>query len=320
MKKSVYLLVFIVLSAGLAISVNAQEHLMFMDIEMGQPVSKITSLLKSKGFVAGKYNMRGRVNGVDAEVWVADDGKTINVSELKSYPKQKAIQRINALKAAYLKQYGGKAKRMNNIDGMGFEVTTDLGTIEITCHDDDEVNGNSGIYVVGCKFTDTGRKQVPVIHDAKVYNVGDVISLETAIGMFKYLRDDDAAIQVLKYLGYEDAALDEAGFRYYCKNCSIGRGYKPTAFKKGTSSVVKFNMSSKPKIYVQVFNEKATQSFYDQFEKLDYSWQGCGTGMGALMYKKDIYDQNEQELYLITSKGYAYQEHGGYYLILGGEL
>jgi len=318
MKKLLFAITALALSYF--VNVQAQDHLTFMGVEMGQPASKIKAQLKSKGLVAGQYNMEGVVNGVKSDVWVDDDGKTIMVNEQKTYNKQRASQRINTLKATYLKQYGGEAKRMDVYAGFGTKITTDCGTIEITCHDDDEVNGSSGIYALNCKFVDTGRKQAPKISGAKVYNVNDVISLETAIGIYKNLGSSDDVIKILEYLGYEDGARDEAGFLYYCKNCSIGRNFKPTAFTKGNSSVVKFKMSDKPQVYVQVFNEKVTQSFYDQFEKLEYAWQGTGTGMGALRYKKDIYEQNEQELYLITSKGYAYQEHGGFFLILGGDL
>ena len=167
------------------------------------------------------------------------------------------------------------------------------------------------------KTQNNAHASAPIVDEDFLYVVEDVLDPETAFRTSK-LKSMDNVKKVLSGYGYTYKGEDGQGISYWSKNCSLTNNFKPTAFAKGVSSVVRYKFGGE--LSVQVFNEKAANHFVEALEKNGYRWQGIGSGMGALMFKKNIADENEQPIYVIVEKAYAYQERGGYYMIIGGDL
>lgn len=296
------------------------QHMEFQGISMGQPAEEILAKLKAKGFTFDANNgILGTIDGMPVRITIDNDGSIIRVSELKAYPRAQTKNRYQKLITSLKEAYHGKAHSMVTWeDSEGSIISTDKGYIEILYRDDDELNSSGIEYVCDYVYKDKASMSKVDILEEEAYNVGDVVSAETAIALYQF-KDEDATREVLGNLGYVYATKDTQGYQYWCKNCKLAN-LKPTAFTKGVSSVVRLRFQGQPDIRVRVFNEKATQSFYDQMEKLGYGWQGTGTGTGALEWKKDMTDQKEKSIWLISEKGYFYQQYGGYYLIIGGSL
>lgn len=298
---------------------KASEHMTFQDIPMGQSEASIKVALKQKGFKDDEYVMTGTLNGASVAVWIADDGSSIKVSEEKGNTKALAKKRFLQLKTNLMETYHGITHPWTPWDDSeGAIISTDKGYIEVFYRDADEVNF-SGDYICEYIYKDKASMSSKDIAIESSYPEGDVISAETAIELYKS-KDESLSADILEHLGYFHAGEDSKGYTYWCRNCSLTKTLKPTAFGKGTSSVVRYCFKGQPDVRVQVFNEKAVQSFYDQLEKLGYGWQGTGSGTGALEWKKDMTDQSEKSFWLISEKGYFYQQHGGYFLILGGNI
>lgn len=298
------------------------QHMEFQGVKLGQTGAAIKKALEQKGFKAGEYELVGTINGIPASVWVDDEGNSLRVTLKKSYTKVTGKQQYQALKSKLAQEYKGEILEGSmTVDfGEGVVISTDKGFIELMYHNDDEMGeGSSTSYTVTYLLKDAAGMSARDLLVESANTVGDIISAKSAIALY-YCKDMDLASEVLRHLGYNYTIKDNRGYQYWCKNCSLTKTLKPTAFTKGVSSIVKIKMQGQPDVRVQVFNEKATQSFYDQLEKLDYGWQGTGTGTGALEWKKDMSNRNEKSFWLISSKGYYYQQHGGYFLILGGVL
>ena len=299
---------------------KTNNHLMFQGIPMGQSGASIKAALKQKVFQAGEYNMSGTLSGAPVTVWIADDGSIIRVSEEKDNTKPLAKKRFLQLKTQLMETYHGKVYPMEMSDGGdGAIISTDRGYIEVFYRDADEVDFSGNYYICEYVYKDKACMSSKDIAIESSYPEGDAISAETAIELYKS-KDESLSADILAHLGYFHAGEDSKGYNYWCRHCNLTKALKPTAFGKGTSSVVRFRFKGQPDVRVQVFNENATQNYYDQLERLGYGWQGTGSGTGALEWKKDMTDQNEKSFWLINEKGYFYQQHGGYFLILGGNI
>lgn len=296
------------------------QHMEFQGISMGQPATQIQAKLKAKGFTVDANNgILGTIDGMPVRISIDTDGSIIRVSELKAYPRAQTKNRYQKLIASLKETYHGKVHSMVTWeDSEGSIISTDKGYIEILYRDDDELNSSGIEYVCDYVYKDKASMSKTDILEEEAYNVGDVVSAETAIALYQF-KDEDAAWKVLTHLGYGYSTKDTRGYQYWCKNCKLAN-LKPTAFTKGVSSIVRLRFQGQPDIRVQVFNEKATQSLYNQMEKLGYGWQGTGMGTGALEWKKNMTNQKEESIWLISEKGYFYQQHGGYFLIIGGGL
>lgn len=302
---------------------KSSNHLTFQGIQMGQPGENIRAALKQKGFIKAEeslYGLKGTLNGVSVMVGVPDDGSTIAVTEELSNTKTVARKRFLQIKTQLMETYRGKVYPKWMWDGGdGAVISTDNGYVEVYYRDADEVNFSGNEYLLEYIYKDKACMTSKDIAIESSYTEGDAISAETAIELYKS-NDESLSKDILVHLGYFNAGEDSKGYTYWCRNCDLTKTLKPTAFGKGTSSVVRFRFKGQPDVRVQVFNENATQSYYDQLERLGYGWQGTGTGTGALEWKKDMTDQNEKSFWLISSKGYFYEQHGGYFLILGGNI
>lgn len=301
---------------------RSNNHLTFQGIPMGQSGASIKAALKQKGFKAGEYEMTGTMNEVPVGIWVSDEGDRINITERKDYSKAAAKQRYESLKRSLCTEYNGYLlNRGDYVDfGEGVTIANDKGFIELMYHNDDEMGGGSATtYTIIYMLKDKANMSQQEIAVESSYIEGGAISAETAISIYS-INDEYIASLMMSHIGYNKITTDNKGYTYWCRNCDLTKTLKPTAFGKGTSSVVKYRFRGQPDIRIQVFNENATQSYYDQMERLGYGWQGTGTGTGALEWKKDMTDQNEKSFWLISSKGYFYEQHGGYFLILGGNI
>lgn len=158
---------------------------------------------------------------------------------------------------------------------------------------------------------------VPQFDEDFLYMVEDVLDPETALRTSQ-LKSMDKVKAVLSGYGYTYKGIDGNGINYWSKNCSLTNTFKPTAFAKGASSVVRYKHGGE--LSVQVFNEKSVNEFLKSLEKNGYRWKGMGMGMGALMFKKNLSDDKEKPIYVIVEKAEAYQERGGYFMIIGDDL
>ena len=157
----------------------------------------------------------------------------------------------------------------------------------------------------------------PLVDEDFLYMVEDVLDPETAFRTSQ-LKSMDKVKSVLSGYGYTYKGMDGNGINYWSKNCSLTNSFKPTAFAKGTSSVVRYKQGGE--LSVQVFNEKAVNEFVKNLEKNGYRWQGMGMGMGALMFKKNLADDKEKPIYVIVEKAEMYQERGGFFMIIGDDI
>lgn len=298
------------------------QHMEFQGIKLGQAGVAIKRALVQKGFKAREYDLSGTISGMPVSIWVDNDGNTLRVTLEKSFTKVTGKQQYQTLKSKLAQEYNGEILEGSmTVDfGEGVIISTDRGFIELMYHNDDEMGeGSSTSYTVTYLLKDAASMSAREVLVESTNTVGDIISAKSAISLY-YCKDMDIASEILRHLGYSYTIKDNRGYQYWCKNCSLTKALKPTAFTKGASSIVKIKTQGQPDVRVQVFNEKATQSFFNQLEKLEYSWQGTGSGTGALEWKKDISNQNEKSFWLISEKAYYYQQHGGYFLILGGSL
>lgn len=134
------------------------NNLNILGISLGQSKSTVESQLKANGFkdvtVYDSKETRGTFYGKASRVAVFEyQGKvTVSLSDVNSYTKTLAQQRINQLKQQL--QGDGTATKQT---GMGVENPSYIikqkgGTIQIFYHDEDEMDGNSGRYMVECVF------------------------------------------------------------------------------------------------------------------------------------------------------------------------
>ena len=145
-------------------------------------------------------------------------------------------------------------------------------------------------------------------------NAQQMVSAKTAIDVYTANTFENAQ-SVLQAQGYTYHGKNTQGYHYWCKNCSVTPAFKPTAFTRGTSSVVSFKIGEELKI--QVFNQKAVDDYYDQLERMGLSWMGAGTGVEMVIYE---YNPGYPKLSLVIGQGYAYEELKGYFLSIYGEI
>lgn len=148
-------------------------HLAFMGVSQGQTLSKVKSDLAAKGFREGKdqwgnATTKGTAYGAAGAIYVQDlaelGGKGIRVTmtEDKQYTLPQAKQRMNALVAGFKSQANGKAARVQGMEpgAAGMEIVNDYGTITVTYHNADEMEGSSKYNVIQYWFDDNPKGTV----------------------------------------------------------------------------------------------------------------------------------------------------------------
>ena len=148
-------------------------HLSFMGVSQGQPLNKVKSDLAAKGFREGKDQWgnpttKGTAYGAAGAIYVQDlaelGGKGIRVTmtEDKQYTLPQAKQRMNALVAGFKAQANGKASRVQGMEpgAAGMEIVNDYGTITVTYHNADEIEGTSKYNVIQYWFDDKPKETV----------------------------------------------------------------------------------------------------------------------------------------------------------------
>lgn len=148
----------------------------------------------------------------------------------------------------------------------------------------------------------------------------EIISFENALKVYN-TKNLEQAKAVLAQQGYTYKGVTKERKHIWCKFCDLS-GTTPCGFAKRSCSIVEYKLTGDIVLSVRVFNKKYTEDFWNQLETAGYKWQGTGSGIGAVQWQKNLNNPNETpHIYLIgEADGYAYFEHGGYFLIIGGEL
>lgn len=152
---------------------SVDGHLAFMGVSQGQPLDKVKKDLAAKGFRDGKDQWgnpttKGTAYGAAGAIYVEDlaelggNGIRVTMTEDKQYTLPQAKQRLNALVAAFKAQTKGKAARVQGMEpgAAGMEIVNDYGTITVTYHNADEVEGSSKYNVVQYWFDDNPEEIV----------------------------------------------------------------------------------------------------------------------------------------------------------------
>lgn len=132
------------------------NNLNILGISLGQPKGAVESQLKAKGFkevtIYDSKETQGNFYGKTAAVYVDEyDGKvTVSLRDVKSYTQAQAKGRVEQLKQQL--QGNGTAKKWTGAEEPSYRIIQKGGKIEIEYHDEDEVNGDSGSYIVTCTF------------------------------------------------------------------------------------------------------------------------------------------------------------------------
>lgn len=145
-------------------------------------------------------------------------------------------------------------------------------------------------------------------------NAQQKVSAKDALNIY-VINTLENATTVLQNQGYTYKGKSKKGYHYWCKNCNLTASFKPTAFAKGTSSVVSFKIGEE--LNIQVFNKKAVDDYYDQLQRMGLNWMGAGSGVGMIIYE---YNPGYPKLSLVTEEGLAYEKLHGYFLSIYGEV
>lgn len=134
------------------------NNLNILGISLGQSKSTVESQLKANGFkdvtVYDSKETRGTFYGKVSRVAVFEyQGKvTVSLSDVNSYTKALAQQRVNQLKQQ-LQGDGTTTKQTGmGVENPSYIIKQKGGTIQIFYHDEDEMDGSSGRYMVECVF------------------------------------------------------------------------------------------------------------------------------------------------------------------------
>lgn len=150
--------------------IGVDGHLAFMGVSQGLPLNKVKNDLAAKGFREvkdqwGNTATKGTAYGAAGAIYVQDlaelGGKGIRVTmtEDKQYTLPQAKQRMNALVAGFKAFGNGKATRVQGMEpgADGMEIVNDYGTITVTYHNADEMEGVSKFNVIQYWFDDNPK-------------------------------------------------------------------------------------------------------------------------------------------------------------------
>ena len=320
--------------------IGVDGHLAFMGVSQGQTLSKVKSDLAAKGFREGKdqwgnATTKGTAYGAAGAIYVQDlaelGGKGIRVTmtEDKQYTLPQAKQRMNALVAGFKAQANGKASRVQGMEpgAAGMEIVNDYGTITVTYHNADEIEGTSKYNVIQYWFDDNPKPGVAKSSGATTtvavsgnngnlpaFTVQEVLSAKDAITIYNQKNIDNVR-EILRAYGYNFEGLDNKQMENWSKNCKLNAAnFKVASYGQGVSSVVRHKLGGE--LTVQVFNKKAVMKFVDELKAM-----GLDGGVAAMDGSAFLFSDNEgyPDIQVVCDKGMAYEEAGGYFLMIGGE-
>ena len=314
-------------------------HLAFMGVSLGQPLKKVTSDFAAKGFHSGKDQWgndatKGTAYGAEGILYVTDNaelgGKGIRVmmTEDKQYTLAQAKQRMNALVAGFKTQANGKAKHVPGMYGTdGYEIGNDYGSIVVSFHNADEIEESSKFYVIQYWFEDNPKPGVAkssgitsnsTSSSANVsqsaIKVQDILSAKDALTIYKE-KNIDKVREMLRAYGYNFEGLDNKQMENWSKNCKLNAAnFKVASLGKGASSVVRHKLGGE--LTVQVFNKNAAMKFVNDLKAM-----GLDGGVAAMDGSAFNFNENEgyPDIQVVCDKGMAYEEAGGFFLMIGGE-
>ena len=319
--------------------IGVDGHLAFMGVSQGQPLNKVKSDLAAKGFRAGKdqwgnETTKGTAYGAVGSIYVQDlaelGGKGIRVTmtEDKQYTLAQAKQRMNALVAGFKAQANGKASRVQGMEygSAGMEIVNDYGTITVTYHNADEMEASSKFNVIQYWFDDNPKPGVakssgaasqttsPANGNQSAIKVQDILSAKDALTIYKE-KNIDKVREMLRAYGYNFEGLDNKQMENWSKNCKLNAAnFKVASLGKGASSVVRHKLGGE--LTVQVFNKNAAMKFVNDLKAM-----GLDGGVAAMDGSAFNFNENEgyPDIQVVCDKGMAYEEAGGFFLMIGGE-
>ena len=320
--------------------IGVDGHLAFMGVSQGQALNKVKSDLAAKGFREGKDQWgnpttKGTAYGAAGAIYVQDlaelGGKGIRVTmtEDKQYTLPQAKQRMNALVAGFKALANGKATRVQGMEpgAAGMEIVNDYGTITVTYHNADEVEGTSKYNVIQYWFDDNPKPGVAKTSGATTsvsvsgnsgklptFTVQEVLSAKDAITIYNQKNIDNVR-EILRAYGYNFEGLDNQQMENWSKNCKLNAAnFKVASYGQGVSSVVRHKLGGE--LTVQVFNKKAAMKFVDELKTM-----GLDGGVAAMDGSAFLFSDNKgyPDIQIVCDKGMAYEETGGFFLMIGGE-
>lgn len=321
--------------------IGVDGHLAFMGVSQGQVLNKVKSDLAAKGFREGKdqwgnETTKGTAYGAAGAIYVQDlaelGGKGIRVTmtEDKQYTLVQAKQRMNALVAGFKALANGKAKRVQGMEpgADGMEIVNDYGTITVTYHNADEMEGTSKFNVIQYWFDDNPKPGVakssgatttvatPVASgNMPTFTVQEVLSAKDAITIYKQKNINNVR-EMLRAYGYNFEGLDNKQMENWSKNCKLNAAnFKVASYGQGVSSVVRHKLGGE--LTIQVFNKKTAMKFVDELKAI-----GLDGGVAAMDGSAFLFSDNEgyPDIQVVCDKGIAYEEAGGYFLMIGGDF
>lgn len=170
-------------------------------------------------------------------------------------------------------------------------------------------DGHCCIWTFGsCGYWMYGRDENPA-------ESNDIMTARYAIDYCEDKDDWDAENPDLMFYQYyyEYAGKDRQNYYYWSLGCKLTRDFKPTAFKKQTSSVVKANRGRNREISIRFFNTTVANNYAEELKALGYSGRVSDKYEDVMIYES-LY--SPFHVYLVTDKGSGHQHLGGYYLIV----
>lgn len=143
----------------------------------------------------------------------------------------------------------------------------------------------------------------------------DIMSARYAIDYCEDCNDwtyDDPESMFYLYR-YEYAKKDNQGYYYWTLGCKLTHDFKPTAFKKQTSSIVKANRGRNREISIRFFNTNVANRYTAELQEMGFTGSMSDKYEDITIFKSNY---SPFVVYLVTDKGGGHQRLGGYYLIV----
>ena len=121
---------------------------------------------------------------------------------------------------------------------------------------------------------------------------------------------------MLRAYGYNFDGLDNKQMENWSKNCKLNAAnFKVASYGQGVSSVVRHKLGGE--LTIQVFNKKTAMKFVDELKAI-----GLDGGVTAMDGSAFLFSDNEgyPDIQVVCDKGIAYEEAGGYFLMIGGDF
>lgn len=291
MKKPLFYILFLVL-ATLPMTVNAQNkgaELFNFAYDLNKQCSYIYAqrMLREKGFRLIEKHSEGRDYRY---LYTNAEKDTISIGDYGSVG-------FGLMLSIYSEKKGKQA--MERALAMGFTHEDDL------MYDD----GHCSIWAFGnCGYWMYGRDEDPA-------DSHDIMSARYAIDFCE--DKDDWNLDITDYMfyqfSYEYAGKDRQNYYYWSLGCKLTRDFKPSAFKKQTSSVVKANRGRNREISIRFFNTIVAGNYAEELKALGFSGRVSDKYEDVMIYESPY---SPFHVYLVKDKGPGFQHLGGFYLMV----